>query len=74
MKITVYRKHEIEISFDEMLEMKENYNENPDSYYNFDDILEFINFLEENYDYTDCDDFIVEEKDYKKFLEKWNKM
>ena len=74
MKITVYRKHEIEISFDEMLEMKENYNENPDSCYNFDDILEFIEFLEENYDYVECDDFIVEEKDYKKFLEKWNKM
>ena len=74
MKITVYRKHEIEISFDEMLEMKENYNENPDSCYNFDDILEFIEFLEENYDYIECDDFIVEEKDYKKFLEKWNKM
>ena len=74
MKITVYRKHEIEISFDEMLEMKENYNENPDSCYNFDDKLEFIEFLEENYDYVECDDFIVEEKDYKKFLEKWNKM
>ena len=74
MKITVYRKHEIEISFDEMLEMKENQNENPDSCYNFDDILEFIEFLEENYDYVECDDFIVEEKDYKKFLEKWNKM
>lgn len=74
MKITVYRKYKIEISFDEMLEMKENYNENPDLCYNFDDKSEFIEFLEENYDYEDCDDFIVEEKDYKKFLEKWNKM
>lgn len=74
MKITVYRKHEIEISFDEMLELKENYNENPDLCYDFNDILGFIGFLEENYDYTDCEDFIVEKKDYKKFLEKWNKM
>ena len=54
--------------------MKENYNENPDSCYDFDDKLEFIRFLEESYDYEDYDDFIIEEKDYKKFLQKWNQM
>ena len=74
MQITVYQKDEIEISFDEMLEMKENYNEKPDLCYDFDDKLEFIRFLEESYDYEDYDDFIIEEKDYKKFLQKWNQM
>lgn len=74
MKITVYRKYEIEISYDEMLEMKSNYNENPDNCYDFTDELEFIEFLEDNYSYEDYDDFIVEKSDYKKFIEKWKQM
>lgn len=74
MKITVYRMHEIEISFDEIIQMKMDYEENPELHYDFNDEMEFIEFLETNYDYVECDDFLIEKEDYKKFLEKWNEM
>ena len=74
MKITVWKKYEIDFSYDTMLECKQNYNENPEDCYDLTDESEFIQCLEENWDLEEYDDIIVEKKDFEKFVNKYKQM
>jgi len=77
MKITVWKKYEINISDKEIKENKKHY-VNDESDYNFSDEMDFINYLENYidnyYDFGDYDDFIIDKNEYEKLVDRWNEI
>lgn len=73
MKITVWKKYEINISDKEIKENKEHYVNNENDY-NFSDESNFIEYLEDSYDFEDYDDFIIDKNEYEKLVERWREI
>ena len=77
MKITVWKKYEINISDKEIKENKKHY-VNDESDYNFSDEMDFINYLENYidnyYDFGDYDDFIIDKNEYEKLVDRWKEI
>lgn len=73
MKITVWKKYEINISDKEIKENKRKY-VNDETTYNFSDEMDFIDYLENYYDFMDYDDFIIDKNEYEKLVERWREI
>ena len=73
MKITVWKKYELNVSDNEIKENKRKYM-NDESDYNFSDELDFMDYLEDCYDFTESDDFIIDKNQYEKLVERWNEI
>jgi len=73
MKITVWKKYEINISDKEIKENKKDY-VNDENVYNFSDESNFIEYLEDSYDFEDYDDFIIDKNEYEKLVERWREI
>jgi len=73
MKITVWKKYEINISDKEIKENKRDYI-NDETTYNFSDENDFIDYLENYYDFVDYDDFIIDKNEYEKLVNRWNEI
>lgn len=73
MKITVWKKYDIHISDKEIKENKRDYI-NDETTYNFSDENDFIDYLENYYDFEDWDDFIIDKNEYEKLVERWKEI
>ena len=73
MKITVWKKYEINISDKEIKKNKKNYI-NDKTIYNFSDEMDFIDYLKTYYSFEVCDDFIIDKNEYEKLVDRWNEI
>ena len=74
IKVTVYRKYELEITEEQIKEEKENYAKNPDFHFLLSDELEFIDYLDANYVFTIPDDTIINKNDFDLIKGTWERM